>query len=72
MMASFYYYDQNRLPTIIKYERKNENNSGRSGKLTPSCKWPIFSISVALFFYRMNELYESEHDLRGRMNNQSG
>jgi len=25
----------------FKYERKNEKYSGRSGKMTPSCKWPI-------------------------------
>ena len=25
----------------FKYERKNEKDSGRSSKITPSCKWPI-------------------------------
>ena len=27
--------------TKFKYERKNEKDSGRSSKMTPSCKWPI-------------------------------
>ena len=27
--------------TKFKYEKKNEKDSGRSGKMTPSCKWPI-------------------------------
>ena len=27
--------------TKFKYERKNEKDSGRSSKTTPSCKWPI-------------------------------
>ena len=27
--------------TKVKYEKKNEKNSGRSSKMTPSCKWPI-------------------------------
>ena len=26
--------------TKFKYERKNEKDSGRSSKMTPSCKWP--------------------------------
>ena len=25
----------------FKYEKKNEKNSGRNSKMTPSCKWPI-------------------------------
>ena len=25
----------------LKYERKNENDSARSSKMMPSCKWPI-------------------------------
>jgi len=29
--------------TKLEYERKNEENSGRSSKMTPSCKWPIDS-----------------------------
>ena len=53
MMTSFYYYDQNlsgfcvlvqiSLAGITKfeYERKNKKDSGRSSKITPSCKWPI-------------------------------
>ena len=28
--------------TKFKYEKKNEKGSGRS-KMTPSCKWPIWS-----------------------------
>ena len=27
--------------TKFKYEKKNEKDSGRSSKMTPSCKWPI-------------------------------
>ena len=27
--------------TKFKEERKNEKDSGRSSKMTPSCKWPI-------------------------------
>ena len=27
--------------TKFKYEKKNEKDSGRSGKMKPSCKWPI-------------------------------
>ena len=27
--------------TKLKYEKKNEKNSARSSKMTPSCKWPI-------------------------------
>ena len=27
--------------TTFKYEKKNEKDSGRSGKMTPSGKWPI-------------------------------
>ena len=27
--------------TKFEYERKNEKDSGRSSKMTPSCKWPI-------------------------------
>ena len=53
-MTSFYYYDQNPsgfcflvlirafvIQTSLGYERKNEKDSGRSSKMTPSCKWPI-------------------------------
>ena len=29
--------------TKFKYERKNEKDSGRCSKMTPSCKWPIQS-----------------------------
>ena len=29
------------LPLLLKYERKNEVNSGLSSKKTSSCKWPI-------------------------------
>ena len=27
--------------TKFKYEKKTEKNSGRSSKMTTSCKWPI-------------------------------
>ena len=30
--------------TKFKFERKNEKDSGRSSKMTPSCKWPIARI----------------------------
>ena len=26
---------------LLKYERKTEKDSGRSSKMTSSCKWPI-------------------------------
>ena len=29
--------------TEFKYERKNEKDSGRSSRMTPSCKWSIES-----------------------------
>ena len=29
--------------TKFKYERRNGKDSGRSSKMTPSCKWPIAS-----------------------------
>ena len=29
------------IVTKFEYERKNEKDSGRSSKMTPSCKWPI-------------------------------
>ena len=29
--------------TKYKYERKNEKNSGRSSKMTSSCRWPIIN-----------------------------
>jgi len=31
--------------TRFKYEKKNEKDSGHSGKMTPSCKWPILNVS---------------------------
>ena len=34
-------------PPSFKYEKKNEKNSGRSSKMTPSRKWPIGSLTVA-------------------------
>ena len=30
--------------TKFKYEKKTQKNSGRSSKMTPSCKWPILSL----------------------------
>ena len=52
-MTSFYYYDQDPsdfcflvlirafvFETSLGYERKNKKDSGRSSKMTPSCKWP--------------------------------
>ena len=30
--------------TKFKYERKNEKDSCRSSKMTPSCKWPIAQV----------------------------
>ena len=34
--------------TKFKYERKNEKDSGRSSKITPSCKWPITCLQILL------------------------
>ena len=34
--------------TKFKYEREKEKNSGRSSKMTPSCKWPIAETSVTI------------------------
>ena len=34
--------------TKFKYEKKNEKYSGRSSKMTPSCKWPIIEIAMLL------------------------
>ena len=34
--------------TKFKYERRNENDSGRSSKITPSCKWPITCLQILL------------------------
>ena len=31
----------------LNMKGKNEKDSGRSSKMTPSCKWPIGSLSVA-------------------------
>ena len=55
MMTSFYYCDQDpsglcflvRIRAFV-HERKNEKDSGRSSKMTSSCKWPI------------DQLYETE------------
>ena len=55
MMTSFYYCDQDPsgLCFLVQirafvHERKNEKDSGRSSKMTSSCKWPI------------DQLYETE------------
>ena len=40
--------------TKVKYEKKNEKNSGRSSKMTPSCKWPI-----SLCFHCPTNFYSS-------------
>ena len=31
--------------TKFKYEKKTQKNSGRSSKMTPSCKWPILTLN---------------------------
>ena len=37
------------LPNL-NYEEKNETDSGRSSKMTPSCKWPIaFAVTIQIF-----------------------
>ena len=41
--------------TKFKYERKNEKDSGRSSKMTPSCKWPIAIIRKT--YCLMNVIY---------------
>ena len=33
--------------TKFKYEKKNEKDSGRSSKMTPSCKWPIANLGIS-------------------------
>ena len=63
MMASFYYYDQDPLGFCFLVQirafviqtslglhnlnMKGNKDSGRSSKMTPSCKWPTGSLSVA-------------------------
>ena len=34
--------------TKFKYERRNKKDSGRSNKITPSCKWPIACLQILL------------------------
>ena len=34
--------------TKFKYERRNKKGSGRSSKITPSCKWPIACLQILL------------------------
>ena len=34
--------------TKFNYEKKNEKDSGRSSKMTPSRKWPIIEIAMLL------------------------
>ena len=34
--------------TKVKYERRNEKDSGRRSKITPSCKWPITCLQILL------------------------
>ena len=34
--------------TKFKYERRNEKDSGRRSKITPSCKWPITCLQILL------------------------
>ena len=36
------------IQTSLGYERKNEKDSGRRIKMTPSCKWPIRGHSCVL------------------------
>ena len=59
MMATFYHYNLScanyrlcylNLAGITKFkcERKNEKNSGRSSKMTPSCKWPVLTVHLFL------------------------
>ena len=35
--------------TKFKCERKNEKNSGRCSKMTPSCEWPIKNERISPF-----------------------
>ena len=34
--------------TKFKYEGRNEKDSGRRSKITPSCKWPITCLQILL------------------------
>ena len=48
--------------TKVKYEKKTEKNSGRSSKMTPSCKWPIRSMKV---FYGLEKGRKASGDGAG-------
>ena len=48
--------------TKVKYEKKTENNSGRSSKMTPSCKRPIRSMKV---FYGLEKGRKASGDGAG-------
>ena len=37
--------------TKFKYEKKNEKDSGRSSKMTPSCKWPILKFWMHILWF---------------------
>ena len=37
--------------TKLKYERKNEKDSGRNSKMTSSCKWPISDASISQHYF---------------------
>ena len=37
--------------TKFKYEREDEKDSGRSSKMTPSCKWPIVVSIISRFHW---------------------
>ena len=47
--------------TKLKYERKNEKDSGRSNKMTPSCKWTILYGNVYLASFGTK--FITEHQL---------
>ena len=47
----------------FKYEKKDQKNSGRSRKMTPSCKWPVFNSRNNLQFSGFFALRQSRVDL---------
>ena len=36
------------IENSLEYERKNEKDSGRSSKMSSSCKWPINSLNKVI------------------------
>ena len=45
--------------TKFTYERKIEKDSGRSSKMTPSCKWPIELFYISMPVVRTDGRWEA-------------